>query len=130
MPNATARATTGEVRRDLIAPLAGRIGGPVTALRVLQEHHGWIDGDAIDLVADVFNLSRADVRGKALYEDGIWTLELGRRLNTTDALHDVTFDPGSGREYVFTVAVMDNSDREQRGSSAQILVFDPPAEER
>jgi hypothetical protein len=74
--------------------------------------------------------SRADVRGKANYEEGIWTLEIGRRLRTDDLLHDVQFDPQSGRQYVFTLAVMDNSETDHRGSQPQILVFDPPAEER
>ena len=54
---------TSEDFRQLIAPHANDIGGPVTALRILQQHNGWIDTDALDTVADVFNLSRAEVRG-------------------------------------------------------------------
>jgi formate dehydrogenase subunit gamma len=54
---------TSEELRRLIAPHAKDIGGPVTALRILQQHIGWIDADAVDTVADVFNLSRAEVRG-------------------------------------------------------------------
>ena len=54
---------TSEEMRRLIAPHANDIGGPVTALRILQQHSGWIDSDAVDTVADVFNLSRAEVRG-------------------------------------------------------------------
>ncbi len=49
--------------RRLIAPHANDIGGPVTALRTLQQHRGWIEDEAVDTVADVFNLSRAEVRG-------------------------------------------------------------------
>ncbi len=49
--------------RRLIAPHANDIGGPVTALRILQQDSGWIDTDAVDTVAEVFNLSRAEVRG-------------------------------------------------------------------
>ena len=52
-----------EELRRLIAPHANDIGGPVIALRILQQHIGWIDADAVDTVADVFNLSRAEVRG-------------------------------------------------------------------
>lgn len=54
---------TSQESRSLIAPLANDIGGPVSALRALQENTGWIDADAVDAVADVFNLSRAEVRG-------------------------------------------------------------------
>jgi hypothetical protein len=69
--------------------------------------------------------SRADVHGKAQFDDGIWTLELGRRLDTGDAIHDVAFEPTAGRKYVFTVAVMDNSEADHLGSEPQTLVFDP-----
>ena len=54
---------TSEELRRLIAPHANDIGGPVTALWTLQRHIGWIDAAAVDTVADVFNLSRAEVRG-------------------------------------------------------------------
>ncbi len=54
---------TSEELRRLIAPHANAIGGPISALRTLQQRHGWIDGDAVATVADVFNLSRAEVRG-------------------------------------------------------------------
>ena len=65
MAHATAstNAASGEGLRALIAPLMNETGGPVTALRAIQDHQGWIDGAAIEAVADVFNLSRADVRG-------------------------------------------------------------------
>jgi len=54
---------TSEELRRLIAPHKNDIGGPITALRTLQRHLGWIDTEAEAAVADVFNLSRADVRG-------------------------------------------------------------------
>ncbi len=64
MANATATVNApGEGLRALIAPLVEAVGGPVTALRAIQDQQGWIDGVAIETVADVFNLSRADVRG-------------------------------------------------------------------
>ena len=63
MGTATASVTSAEATRSLIAPLVGQVGGPVTALRAIQDERGWIDGQAIDVVADVFNLSRAEVRG-------------------------------------------------------------------
>lgn len=63
MSTATASAQTGERLRACIVHLKDGIGGPVTALRVMQDDRGWIDAEAIDAVADVFNLSRAEVRG-------------------------------------------------------------------
>ncbi len=67
---ATASATSGEGLRSLIAPLVNETGGPLTALRAIQEQDGWIGSEGIEAVADVFNLSRAEVRGLvAFYAD-------------------------------------------------------------
>ena len=56
--------------RALIAPLVDETGGPVTALRAIQDQDGWISPEGIEVVADVFNLSRAEVRGLvAFYAD-------------------------------------------------------------
>ncbi len=61
---------TSEELRRLIAPHANSMGGPISALRTIQASLGWIDADAVDAVADVFNLSRAEVRGLVdFYED-------------------------------------------------------------
>ncbi len=68
---------------------------------------------------------RADVHGKALFESGRWTLEIGRRLNTGNPQYDVIFKPEEGGSYVFTIAVMDNSGTVHLGSEPQRLVFDP-----
>jgi len=66
----TTTARTSDDLRRLIAPYASDIGGPITALRTIRQHHGWIADDAVDVVADVFNLSRAEVRGLvAFYSD-------------------------------------------------------------
>lgn len=76
--------------------------------------------------------SRADVHGKGSWDRvqptdpvGVWTLEIGRRLRTADQIHDVTFYPDSSLTYAFTVAAMDNSGRDQRGSEVQTLRFEP-----
>lgn len=70
MPTASANATTSEERRALIAPFVHEIGGPVTALRAVQERYGWIDDESVAAVADAFNLGRAEVRGLvAFYAD-------------------------------------------------------------
>jgi len=61
---------SSEDLRHLIAPHRSDIGGPITALRIVQQQVGWIDADSMDVVADVFNLSRAEVRGLvAFYAD-------------------------------------------------------------
>ena len=66
----TASTATGGSTRTLIAHLVDETGAAVTALRAIQDDRGWIDSDALDVVADVFNLSRAEVRGLvAFYAD-------------------------------------------------------------
>ena len=70
MAIATPDAAGIDAARALIAHLAGATGGPVTALRVIQAARGRIDDDAVEAVARVFNLSRAEVRGLvAFYAD-------------------------------------------------------------
>ena len=70
MAMAPAEAADTAQLRALITPLVDEIGGPVTALRAIQDQDGWIGSEGIDVVADVFNLSRAEVRGLvAFYAD-------------------------------------------------------------
>jgi hypothetical protein len=93
----------------------------------------WTTGDQVPgYVLTYPSGSWADVHGKANWDrpeqtspTGVWTLELGRRLDTLDPIHDVIFQPDSSKTYSFTVAIMDNSGVEQRGSEPQLLVFDP-----
>lgn len=94
----------------------------------------WLFGDAVGGYYYTYPTgSRADVHGKAQYDQnsGVWTLELGRRLNTGDPAHDVIFSnqpDGSvalGSEWVFTVAVFNNSTNAHWGSEPQILRFGP-----
>ena len=63
MAIATANNSVADELRRSIAPFVDEIGGPVTALRAIQDERGWIDADGIGAVADVFNLSRAEVKG-------------------------------------------------------------------
>ena len=48
---------------SLIEPFAQTMGGPIRALRAVMAERGWIDEEAIVEVAEIFNLSRAEVRG-------------------------------------------------------------------
>jgi hypothetical protein len=51
--------------------------------------------------------SRGDVDAQGVWKDGRWTLEIGRRLVTTDKGHDVQFDDLK-KTYYFGIAVFDN----------------------
>ena len=49
--------------RSLMEPWSADEGGLLPALHALQEAYGYIDDRAVPLLADVFNLSRAEVTG-------------------------------------------------------------------
>lgn len=49
--------------RSIIAPHAAAEGGLIPALHALQDAFGYIADDAMRLLADMFNVSRADVFG-------------------------------------------------------------------
>lgn len=49
--------------RDLAERHRDAIGGPIRALREIVEQHGFVSQDDMITVAEVFNLSRAEVRG-------------------------------------------------------------------
>ena len=56
--------------RALIAPFTEHTGGVITALREIFQVEGYIDPTRFPIVADVFNLSVAEIRGiVSFYED-------------------------------------------------------------
>ena len=56
--------------RELVSPFRKRTGGVVSALREILETEGYVDPSRFPIVADVFNLSVAEVRGiTSFYED-------------------------------------------------------------
>ncbi|MDL5503983.1 MAG: ethylbenzene dehydrogenase-related protein, partial [Candidatus Methanoperedens sp.] len=68
---------------------------------------------------------RADIGGKAVYEDGNWILEYGRKL-TTGSQYDVQFSDLT-KEYLFGTAVFDNAQtRHSYDNKANKLVFALP----
>jgi hypothetical protein len=88
----------------------------------------WATGDLVPgYVLTYPSDSRSDVRASGGHEDetGVWTLEIARKLNTGDMEHDVTFEPASGRQYYFTLAIFDADVRNHWGSEPQILRFEP-----
>ena len=102
------------------------------------EARPWVFGDIVGGYWYTYPTgSRADVHGKAQFDDitGIWTLELGRKLDTGDPAHDVIFSnqpDGSvavGSEWTFTVAVFDNSSTTHWGSEPQVIRFGPAREQ-
>lgn len=62
--------TQGPTPLDIAQGWSGRIGGPISALREMVERFGCIRQPHMEAVAEVFNLSRAEVRGiVSFYED-------------------------------------------------------------
>ena len=69
-PQPAALEHKGRHIRELIQQFAGKTGGTISALRAVVENNGFINEDAEADVADVFNISRAEVRGiVSFYED-------------------------------------------------------------
>lgn len=58
-----------DAAHDRIVVYAQRRGGLLPALHALQNYYGCLSQDSIDLAADVFNFSRAEVYGVARYYD-------------------------------------------------------------
>ena len=65
--------------RDIVERLTGRIGGPITALRKIVQACGQIEPAHMETVADVFNLSAAEVRGIVSFYSDLRTVPPGRR---------------------------------------------------
>ncbi len=68
---------------------------------------------------------RADIKGKAVYMDGNWTLEYGRKL-TTGSQYDTQFSDLT-KEYFFGTAIFDNAQtRHSYETGASKLIFAAP----
>ncbi len=69
---------------------------------------------------------RADIKGKAVYKDGMWTMEYGRKLNT-GSQYDVQFIDLK-KQYSFGTAIFDNAQtRHSYETGVSKLVFAAPA---
>jgi formate dehydrogenase subunit gamma len=55
--------------RAAIEPYIEQIGGLIRAMHALQVADGYLDPEAYPILADCFNLSRAEVRGVASFYD-------------------------------------------------------------
>lgn len=69
---------SSESIRELIASCVRQTGAPISALRKIVETHGCIEDEHIHIVSDVFNLSRADVRGIVSFYADLRTTPRGR----------------------------------------------------
>ena len=65
--------------REIVTACRGKTGAPITALREIMAAHGHITEEHIGIVADVFNLSLADVRGIVSFYSDFQTSPRGRR---------------------------------------------------
>jgi hypothetical protein len=65
--------------------------------------------------------SRGDVDTRGVWKNGRWTLEIGRKLVTTDTGHDVQFDDLK-KTYYFGIALFDND-----GANVHTRPLDPVA---
>ncbi len=99
--------------------------GPAWMQKTPSEHKYWIldenksefvdhfkPGDVVpSIVVAPFAGSRGDIAGKAVWKNGVWTLEMKRKLTTTGEKakeQDVQFDDLK-KAYYFGVSVFDNS---------------------
>lgn len=64
----------------LIAPHVGTVGGLITALRQIQEAFAHIPADAIASAAELFNLSKAEIRGVVSFYEDFRDQPLGKTL--------------------------------------------------
>ncbi len=65
--------------RALLAPFVGTAGPLLPALHALQERFGCVAPEALAVVADVFNVSRAEVHGVVTFYDWFRATPPGRR---------------------------------------------------
>lgn len=70
----------GSDTRDVIAPHVGKVGGLISALRHIQDRYGHIPENAAEAAADLFNLSRAEIRGVVSFYDNFSDQPLGKTI--------------------------------------------------
>ncbi|MEQ8659582.1 MAG: formate dehydrogenase subunit gamma [Gammaproteobacteria bacterium] len=64
----------------LVAPLLGAPAPLIEAMHVLQDHFGYVHPEAVALLADRLNLSRAEVHGVLTFYDYFRTSPPGRHV--------------------------------------------------
>jgi NADH-quinone oxidoreductase E subunit len=66
--------------RDTIAVYPGKRSALIPLLHVAQEQDGYLTGDAIEHIAELLDLTAAEVMGTATFYDMIFTEKVGRWL--------------------------------------------------
>ena len=92
---------TADEIRETIAQHSGSIGGPISALRAVVALRGYITPDDEGAVAEIFNLSRADVRGIVSFYADLRTTPPAR--NTIAICRAEACQSVSGRELTSTL---------------------------
>lgn len=92
----------------------------------IKDHKAFLPGTILPgWILNKFIGERADIKGKALWKDGMWTLEVGRKLNTGHS-NDVQFTDLT-KEYYFSVAIFDRSEPSHALSQRPYkLIFEKP----
>jgi hypothetical protein len=104
------------VNRSLITPQQDQwYIGNYTALGAVVPRH----------ITSVGAGSRGDINTGATWADGVWTVEIARKLDTNNT-DDVIFDT-DGVSYHFSVALMDNSGGDADHSAAPVAILAFPA---
>jgi len=68
------------VARDILAPLAVLDGAALPMLHALQDAFGYVDPAAAPVIADMLNLSRAEVHGVVTFYHDFRSAPAGRRI--------------------------------------------------
>lgn len=74
------RAWNEDAAREILAPLAGLDGATLPMLHALQDAFGYVDAAAVPLIADLLNLSRAEVHGVVTFYHDFRSAPAGRRV--------------------------------------------------
>ena len=69
-----------DLTTQLVRKYENHVGGTITALRAIMEQSGHINAEAMAVVADVFNISRAEVRGIVSFYTDLRTEPLGKTI--------------------------------------------------
>jgi len=64
--------------RSIAAPFVSEVGGLITALRAMQSAKGCVPESADEILADLFNLTRAEVRGVISFYTDFTRMPKGR----------------------------------------------------
>ncbi|MBI5207627.1 MAG: hypothetical protein HY934_07535 [Candidatus Firestonebacteria bacterium] len=64
--------------------------------------------------------SRADIKAKGIWKEGIWQVEFKRKLNTKDKDNDIVFN--TRKEYLFGVAIFDHDKQINHYTSDNLIL--------